>query len=176
MHNIGAMLISFAGAVALSACSGGGVTTVRSRDTTTYSAGLYVQSLAQQGTNSVVVRNGPFPAESVVMALRARYEGGQYRFALGTPPDWNGYTIIIGFGGAPVGSRNLCENPDLPLPASSNGLAVVADYCFRDRLVTEVVSHGPAASGPDDPHFRELIGQSIAELFTNETPQFMDIP
>lgn len=176
MRNAWPVLVSLAGAVALSTCTGGAVTTVRSRDSTTYSAGLYVQSLAQQGTSAVIVRNSPFPAEAVVDALRARYEGGQYRFALGTPADWNGYTVIIGFGRPPVGNQNLCENPNQPQSSSSAGTELVADYCFGSRLVTEVVSYGPAMSGPDDPRFRELIGQSIAELFTNETPQYQDVP
>jgi len=52
----------------------------------------------------------------------------------------------------------------------------VADYCYGNRLVTEVLSRAPAVSGPDDPRFRELIGQSIAELFTNETYQLPDVP
>jgi hypothetical protein len=176
MHKAWPVLACLVGAIALPSCAGDGVTTVRSRTAGTYSAGLYVQSLAQNGTNSVMVRNSPFPAEAVLAALRARYEGGQYRFALGTPPDWNGYTVIIAFGGPPVGSQNLCVNPNQPQSTTSAGSEVVADYCYGSRLVTEVVSRGPAVSGPDDPRFRELIGQSIAELFTNETPQFPDIP
>ncbi len=169
-------LISLASAVALSACTGDGVTTVRSRGATTYSASLYVQSLAQEGTNAVVVRNSPFPAEAVLEALRARYQGDQYRFALGTPADWNGYTVVIGFGGPPVGNRNFCVSPDQPQPAASGGIELVADYCYGNRLVTEVQSRGPAVSGPEDPRFRELIGQSIAELLTNDTGQFPDLP
>ncbi len=174
MHKAGAALICLAGAVALSAC-GGGITTVRSKGAATYSAGTYVQSVAQNGTNAVVARNSPVPAEAVVDALRARYTGGQYRFALGTPPDWNGYTVIIGFGAPPVGNQNLCQNPN-QVQSATAGTALVADYCYGNRLVTEVVSRGPAVSGPDDPNFRELIGQSIAELFTNDTSQFPDIP
>ncbi|HTY69453.1 MAG TPA: hypothetical protein VMH36_22550 [Alphaproteobacteria bacterium] len=174
MHKAGATLVCLAGAVALSAC-GGGITTVRSKGAATYSAGTYVQSIAQNGTNAVVVRNSPVPAQAVVDALRARYTGGQYRFALGTPPDWNGYTVVIGFGAPPVGNQNLCQNPN-QVQSATAGSALVADYCYGNRLVTEVVSRGPAVSGPDDPNFRELIGQSIAELFTNDTSQFPDIP
>ena len=174
MQRPSAVPISLAAAVVLSAC-GSGITTVRSKGGSTYSAGTYVQSVAQNGTNAVVVRNSPVPAEAVVDALRARYAGGQYRFGLGTPPDWNGYTVIIGFGGPPVGNQNLCQNPN-QTPSATAGTALVAVYCYGSRLVTEVVSRGPAVSGPDDPNFRELIGQSIAELFTNDTSQFPDIP
>ena len=156
-----------AAALALSACTG--VTTVRSEGGTTYSAGLYVQSAAQNGTNAVVLRNSPFPADAVLAALRDRYQGDQYRFALGTPPDWNGYTVILGFGGPPVGAQNLCANPDQPQAAAPAGrVELVADYCYGRQLVTEVLSRSPGVSGPEDPRFRELIGQSIAELFTDE--------
>lgn len=159
--------IACAGALALSACSG--VTIVRSEGGTTYSAGLYVQSAAQNGTNAVVIRNSPFPEDAVLAALRGRYQGDQYRFALGTPSDWNGYTVILGFGGAPIGAQNLCENPNQTQPAASVGrIHLVADYCYGPRLVTEVLSRSPAVSGPEDPRFRDLIGQSIAELFTDE--------
>ena len=176
MQKAWSALISLAGAVALSACSGDGVTTVRSKGGATYSAGLYVQSLAQNGTNAVVVRNSPFPEEAVIEALRARYPGGQYRFAPGTPQGWNGYTVIIGFGGPPIGNQNLCQNPNQEQPSLPARTTLVANYCYGNRLLTEVVSRGPAVAGPDDPRFRELIGQSIAELFTNDTSQFPDIP
>ena len=168
MQNAWPVLVSLAGAVALSSCVGDGVTTVRSEGVTTYSAGLYVQSVAQSGTNAVVVRNSAYPPEAVLDALRARYRGGQYRFALGTPSDWNGYTVVIAFGGPPVGNKNLCENATQLQFAPSAGTALVADYCYGNRLITEVQGRAPPVSGPDDPRFRELIGQTIAELFTND--------
>ena len=158
-----------AGPWMLSACGVGGVTTVRMEGASNYSAAFYVQTGAQNGTNSVVIRNSPFPPDAVLAALRARYQSNQYRFALGTPADWNGYTVILGFGQPPLGGQTLCGNPDLPqAPASPGVLELLADYCYGRRLVTEALGRAPGVSGPDDPRFRELVGQTVAELFTNE--------
>lgn len=154
----------------LAACSGDGVTTVRSADVG--SAAFYVQSAAANGTNAVVVRNSPYPPEAVLDALRDRYKGNQYRFALGAPPDWNGYTVVIGFGQPPVGAQNQCENPNLPQALSPPGIIeLVADYCSGNRLITETRGRAPA-TGPDDSQFRELIGQTVGELFTNEPERY----
>ena len=164
-----------AGALALSACAG--VTTVRSEGGSTYSAGLYVQSVAQVGTNAVVVRNSPFPPDAVLAALRDHYRGNRYRFALGTPPDWNGYTVLIAFGGPAIGNESLCANPNQPQRSpAGGGVELVAEYCYGNRLVTEVLGRAPALSGPEDPRFRELIGQSVDELFTNESFQDRGTP
>lgn len=159
--------VVLAGTFALAAC--GGVTTVRLIGGANYSAAGYVQTAAQNGTNAVVVRNSPFPADAVLAALRARYQGNQYRFALGTPPDWNGYTLILAFGGPPAGSQSLCANPNLPQPASPGGVVeLMANFCYGNRLVGEALSRAPALTGPDDPNFRKLIGQTIAELLINQ--------
>ena len=160
--------VLLAGACILSACDVG-VTTVRLKGGSNYSAGAYVQTGAQNGTNAVVVRNSPFPPEAVLAALRARYQSNQYRFALGTPAGWNGYTVVIGFGLPPVGSQNLCGNPDLPQAPSPAGVtALVANYCYGNRLVTEALGRTTGVTGPDDPRFRDLIGQTIAELFASD--------
>jgi hypothetical protein len=168
----GRLAVPLAGALALSACAVGGITTVRSEGGTTYSAGLYVQSVAQSGTNTVVVRNSPFPPDAVLTALRDYYRGDRYRFALDRPPDWNGYTVLIAFGGPAIGNQSLCENPNQPQLSPAGGeVDLVAEYCYGNRLVTEVLSRALALGGPDDPGFRELIGQSIDELFTNDSFQ-----
>ena len=159
--------IVLVGACVLSACNG--VTTVRLKGGSTYSAGAYVQTSAQNGANAVVVRNSPFPPEAVLAALRARYQSGQYRFALGTPADWNGYTVVIGFGLPPVGSQSLCADPAPPQPPSPAGvMALVANYCYGNRLVTETLGRAGGVTGPDDPRFGDLIGQTIAELFASD--------
>jgi hypothetical protein len=166
--------VLLAGMLVLSACDSAGVTTVRLKGGSNFSAGAYVQTGAQNGTNAVVVRNSPFPPEAVLEALRARYQSNQYRFALGTPPDWNGYTVVIGFGLPPVGTQSLCVNPAPPQAASPAGVvALVANYCYGDRLVTEALGRTGGIAGPDDRRFRDLIGQTIAELFASD--QYADL-
>jgi hypothetical protein len=160
-------------AAALAGCSDG-VTVVRSPLASNYTGAFYVQTSAQNGTNLVLVRNSPVPPEAVVEALQARYQGNQYRFALGpNPPDWNGYTVLLSFGGPAIGSQSLCENMNAPqVQPSPDRTEVVGDYCYGNRLVTEAIGRAPRITGPQDPHFRDLMGAVVAELFTNEQQRY----
>ena len=153
-------------ATALAACDGAIVN--RSEGASTFTGYLYAQSQAAGGTNAVMVRNSPFSPEAVVNALQDRYRGGQYRFALGpSPADWNGYTVVLAFGGAPVGNQNLCQNPNLPLPVAASGrTAVIGEYCVGNILVSEATGWTSAVSDPQDPRFKNLVGDVVAELFS----------
>jgi hypothetical protein len=157
-------LVAGASVLALGACDG---VAVNRSDNMTYTGGLYSQSQAQGGTNAVMVRNGPFGGDAVLDALHQRYQSDQYRFGLGpTPNGWNGYTLVLGFGGAPVGNQNLCENPNLPLSPSSTGrTSLIGDYCYGTRLVSEASGWTGAVSGPADPRFQNLVGDVVAQLF-----------
>lgn len=152
--------------VALTACDG--VFVNRSEGASVYTGYLYAQSQAAGGTNAVMVRNSPFPPEAVVTALQDRYQGDQYRFGLGaSPADWNGYTVVLAFGGAPVGNQNLCQNPNLPLPVAASGrTAVIGEYCVGNLLVSEASGWTSAVNDPQDQRFKNLIGDVVAELFS----------
>lgn len=161
-------LIAGASVLALGACDG---VAVSRSENMTYTGAQYVQTQAQAGTNAVVVRNGPFADDAVLAALHDRYQSDQYRFGLGQPAGWNGYTLVLGFGGVPVGNQNLCENPNLPLSAPSVGrTALVGDYCYGTRLVSEATGWTGAVSGPRDPRFQNLVGDVVAELFSYRAP------
>lgn len=161
-------LLSLAlGAAVLAIAGCGGVVVNRSEIAGGYTGSLYTQSQAAGGTNAVTVRNAPFPPEAILNALRARFQGDQYRFGLGPPPaEWNGYTIVLGFGGAPVGIQNLCQNPDVPLRTTLAGRTdLIGDYCYGNILVTEATGWTGAVTGPDDPRFQHLVGDVVTELF-----------
>lgn len=169
-----ALLLCAATAVIMLAGCGSGVTVVRSPLAANYTGAFYVQTSAQNGTNAVLVRNSPVPPEAVVAALQARYQGNQYRFAPApNPPDWNGYTVVLSFGGPVIGNQNLCQNLNAaqvqPSPAQTQ---VVGNYCYGDRLVTAATGRAPRITGPDDPRFQDLVGSVVAELFTNEQQRF----
>ena len=153
-------------AAALTACDDG-TTVQRSEVAGGYTGFLYAQSQAANGTNAVVVRNAPFAPDAVVTALQDRYQSDQYRFGVGpTPADWNGYTVVLAFGGAPIGTQNLCQDPNLPLTAATGGrTTVVGDYCLGNILVSEAVGSTPTVSDPKDPHFKSLVGDVVAQLF-----------
>lgn len=156
-------------AASLAGCVTDGVVVNRSPVTPGYTGDLYVQSSAQNGVNSVVVRNSPVPPEAVLDALRQRYQSNQYRFALSpNPPGWNGYTVVLSFGGPVIGNETLCQNLNAPRVAVSEGTAVVGDYCYGNRTVTEATGQSREITGPQDPILRALVGDVVAELFTNE--------
>lgn len=171
-----AVICAAVAAATLVGCSSDGVTVNRSAVAPGYSGALYVQTSAANGTNSVLVRNSPVPAEAVVDALRGRYQSNQYRFALGpNPPDWNGYTLVLSFGGPTLGSQSLCQNMAAPqLQPPSDRTEVVGDYCYGNRLVSEATGQAPAISGPQDPRLHQLVGDVVAELFTNNPQPFQD--
>ncbi len=163
-------LICLPMAAALLAACDSGVWVNRSEGVNTYTADYYVQTLAQNGTNAVLVRNGPFGPqgdEAALTALRNRYASGQYRFTLGpTASDWNGYTVVLRFG-RPVGNGNPCR-ADLPPPTVQPGTTVLqGDYCYGDRVVSEATGYAGAVSGPNDPQYAKLVAEVVAELFQN---------
>lgn len=167
-----ALLFAETAFATLAGCSD--VTVVRSRVTPGYTGAFYVQTSAQNGTNSVLVRNSPVPPEAVIEALRARYQGNQYRFAPGpNPPDWNGYTVVLSFGGPVIGGQDLCQNMNAPqVQPPPDRTHVVGNYCYGDRLVTAATGRAPRITDPQDPNLRALIGGVVAELFTNEQQRF----
>src|SRR5215469_5401072 len=109
-------VILFAVAATASTVAGcDAVTITRSEITAGYTGSFYVQTQAQNGVNSVIVRNSPFPPQTVTEALQARYQSGQYKFGPGpNPPDWNGYTVVLSFGGPTMGGQTLCQNLNTP--------------------------------------------------------------
>ncbi|MBV8538794.1 MAG: hypothetical protein JO128_24565 [Alphaproteobacteria bacterium] len=154
----------------VAACSSDGVTVTRSEVSPGYTGSFYVQTQAQNGVNSVIVRNSPVPPQDVVDALQARYQSGQYKFAPGpNPPGWNGYTVVLSFGGPTLGSQSLCQNMNAPQAGvPTDRTEVVGDYCYGDRQVTEASARAPHIAGSQDPRFQELVGGVVAELFTND--------
>jgi hypothetical protein len=134
-----------------------------------YTGEFYVQTQAQNGVNAVVLRNSPFPPDTVVSAIQSRYQSNQYRFAPGpTPEGWNGYTVVLGFGGPTIGNQNLCQNPNLPMRLPSAGeTSVIGDYCYGNILISEAQGWTGAVAGPDDPRFSKLMGSVVAELFAD---------
>ncbi len=163
-----AALAVLVAAATLAGCNG--IVTYRSEGAGNPSAQTYAPYAAMNGTTLLVVRNNPFPSDRNSEAVRAVVSTHNpmrgYRFSLTMPPDWNGYTVMLGFGQSPIGNQSLCQNAQLPLrPTPSGRTALIADLCYGPQLVTEAYGHSPAVSGPDDPRFGSLVGQVMTELF-----------
>lgn len=165
------VLISLLAATAVAALAGcEDVTITRSEINPGYTGSFYVQTQAQNGVNSVIVRNSPFPQQTVIDAAQSRYQSGQYKFGPGpNPPGWNGYTVVLSFGGPVMGGQTLCQNLNTPQAGVPSGRTeVVGQYCYGDRLVTEASGRSGAITNPQDPRLQELVGGVVAELFKND--------
>ncbi len=158
--------VTILGAGALTACSDGVM--IEKIESTGYTGDFYVQSTAAGGVNAVLVRNNPYSDADVLAALRERYQGDQYRFALGqTPEGWNGYTVTIVFGDTPANIQNPCQ-PQPPVRLAPGEMSAVAGYCYGPKAVSEAVGRVPSGvSGPSDPRFKALIGDLVGEIFIN---------
>jgi hypothetical protein len=163
-----AVILALFAALALAGC--GGVVTYRSEGAGNRSLQTYAPYAAMNGTNLLVVLNNPFPNDQnnqqVLAVVSTHNPMLSYRFSLVLPPDWNGYTVVLGFGESPVGNQDLCRNVHLPLrPTPAGQTALIADLCEGQQLVTEVYGHSPTVGGPDDPTFLRLVSQTMTDLF-----------
>jgi hypothetical protein len=133
------------------------------------SAQFYAPYAALDGTNLLVVRNNPFPNdrtnEAVLAVVRTHNPMRRYRFSLVPPPDWNGYTVILGFGLSPVGNQSQCQNAQIPLrPTPPGRTTLIVDLCYGRQLITETYGRSPAVGGAEDPTFAALVDQVMTDL------------
>jgi hypothetical protein len=162
-----------AGALAVPGCTG--VTTQRSEGAGNPGLQLYAPDAALAGSNLTLIRNNPFAADpaglGIVAVMNTNNPMQMYRFALTPQPDWNGYTVVLAFGEAPIGNQNLCQNSALPpRPAPPGETALIADLCYGPQLITEVSGRAPAVGGPDDPQFAALVSGVLSDLFARRQP------
>ncbi len=172
---LGLLAATFAGALALAACEHG-ITTFRSEASGWPTEQYNAPYAALNGTNLAIVRDNPFPAdkgnEAVLAVMRVNNPMRMYRFALAPTPDWNGYSVILGFGESPVGNQNLCQNPALPLrPTPVGRTSLIADLCYGPLMITEVYGHTDVVGGPDDPRLAALVGGVLEDLLALKTRQ-----
>lgn len=126
-----------------------------------------------------VIRNNPFPEDrdndGVLAAMQGRNLGQRMYFSqTPRPDDKYGYKVILNFGTeSPSGSYapmtyvySECQlRPTPPSTTSDRGnISVFASFCVGDLLLTDASGSIGAATGPDDPHFRRLIGDIMVAL------------
>jgi hypothetical protein len=164
-------------AVLLVAGCAGGTTTYRSEAAGSPSAQTYAPYAAMNGVNQLVIRNNPYPTDpdgQVLLSIVQTHNPMQrYHFTLGAGPQWNGYTVIFGYGESPVGNQDLCKNVALPLrPMPPGQTAVMADLCYGPLLITEVYGHTQFIADPHDPRLAALVGGVMEDLFALRTPPY----
>jgi hypothetical protein len=131
----------------------------------------HVQLAAASGTALATIRNNPFPADrdnaGVLAAMQGRNVGPRMYFSqTARPDDKYGYRVILDFVRPGPGTVYQCQRESTP-PANSPpaGLIdVTATFCVGDRLLTDAAGTINGVSGPDDPRFKQFIGDIMVAL------------
>jgi hypothetical protein len=146
-----------AAAIAVAACAAGNVRLTQQDIAPSYSPGEFAYAGAGRDMHVVVIGN-PFGGDhsaferAVTDAMQGQHWG--QRTKLFDPP-------------RSLNSARLCREVASALPSESAGEGIVlfAAFCRGKRLRTEIKGHISSATGPDDPAFRELVGQVTNGLF-----------
>lgn len=164
----------FTAVFAIAACAAGGVRLTQQEITPTYSPGEFAYVGAGRDLRVVVVGN-PFGADraafetAVTGAMQGRHWGQRTNFTTTPGPSARArYRVVLLFN--PPRSLNgarLChDDPSiLPSQTTADGIVLFAAFCRGKRSRTEIKGYVSGAAGPDDPAFRELVGQVTNGLF-----------
>ncbi|MCK5274808.1 MAG: hypothetical protein KAR37_09195 [Alphaproteobacteria bacterium] len=163
-----------AAALVVAACAAGGVRLTQQEIAPTYSPGEFAYAGAGRDMRVVVVGN-PFGGDraafesAVTDAMQGRHWGQRTNFTTTPGPSaYARYRVVLLFD--PPRSLNgarLCREDPSALPSESTGEGIVlfAAFCRGKRTRTEIKGLILSAAGPDDPAFRELVGQVTNGLF-----------
>jgi hypothetical protein len=140
-----------------------------------YYASLYepaqVRFAASVGPTLAVIRDNPFPNDTGNERVLAAMQGQTFAAKLvfsqtARPDDRYGYKVMLNFGPSLYGTEGACQLPPTP-PARTpptGRIAASAAFCVGDHLLSDAQGAVQAASGPDDPDFRRLIGDLLVAL------------
>lgn len=159
---------------AVAACSAGDVRLTHQEISSTYSPGEFAYAGAGRDTWVVIVGNpfggdaGAFEA-AVTNAMQGRHWGQRTNFTTVPGADaYIRYRVVLVFDPPPtLNGLRLCRDAPTVLPSESggDGITLFAAYCRGKRLRTHIKGQIAGASGPNDPAFRELVGQVTNGLF-----------
>jgi len=169
-----ARILLFATALALAACADGAVRLSQQDTVSTYSPGEFAWAAAGRDL-WVVIAGNPFGGDAtafeatVLAAMQGRHWGQRTTFTTAPGADARiRYRAVLLFDPpAALNGTQLCREPPTALPSVSGGDGIVlfAAFCHGKRLRTQVKGRIAQAAGPDDPAFRELVGQVTNALF-----------
>jgi hypothetical protein len=131
----------------------------------------HVRLAAASGTAIAAIRNNPFPQDSgnagVLAAMQGRNFGPRMYFSqTPRPGDKYGYKVILDFRPPGPSAAYQCQGESTPAATSPSPgpIDVTATFCVGDRLLTDAAGTVSGATGPDDPRFRQLIGDIMVAL------------
>jgi hypothetical protein len=167
------ILMAFA---AVAACaSGGGVVLTRADMSPTYGSGELGYA-AEGGGLRVVIVGEPFEVERAVFeravtdAMAGRNWGQAVDFTTNPGPGArDAYRAVMIFNPPTglIGERVCRTDPPEVTPRAyrEDHLGLFAVFCRSEGFLTQIEGTVRGATGPDDPLFRELVGQATQALF-----------
>lgn len=161
--------------ILVAGCGGGAVVLTRQAVSPAYTSGEFAYAAAGRDLRVAIVGN-PFDGDraaferSVTDAMQGEHWGQRTRFTVDPGADARDiYRVVMLFNpAANLPGHTLCRTePDTPGPDTDTEgrLGVYAAFCRSDKLLTRVRGTIEGAAGPDDPLFRDLIGQVTNALF-----------
>lgn len=77
-----------------------------------------------------------------------------------------GFRVVVAFNPAPdLDPRKLCGGTIATATAGGDKVTLVAVFCEGDTLLASASGGVARVAGPDDRRFRQLLGQTVRELF-----------
>lgn len=172
------LTILAASLMALSACSAGLVRLQTERNRSTYDF-LNFSTYHEGRDTRVLVYGNPFAMDPAAFgrAVTDTMQGANYgrptNFTTTPGPSAERNLWVVMAFNADVGPYALCGDGPVRTQRRADVLTLTAAWCFdgrQDSLVTAAV--GPA-SGVNDPRFRDLVRQTVLNLFVPE-PRWED--
>ncbi len=169
--------VSLAALLMLAACAPGNVRLSHLHIDGVYSASEFAYAGAGRDLR-VDVAGNPFGGDraaferAVTDAMQGRHWGPLANFTTTPGPDAReAYRVVMLF--EPPRSFNgarLCDIAPSELRSESDqgSLSLFGAFCRGDKTMTRVMGRISGAAGPDDPAFRELVGQVTTGLFPPE--------
>ena len=163
-------------ALALGACSGAVVSLQSDYNPSGYDHRNFALYHVARDTR-VEVHGNPFNVDAAAFAravtdhMQGANEGRRTNFTTtpGKSAEKN-LRVVMAFNAAP-GGYDLCDGKAIETKPHKDVLALSAAWCFGDRQDSMVEATVGPTKGVDDPRFKEIIQQTVLNLF----PTHMDL-
>jgi hypothetical protein len=104
---------------------------------------------------------------SVAEAMSRQTPGRQFSFT--TSPEAAprpGFRVVVAFNPPPdLDPKKLCAGQVATAAASGDRITLLAAFCEGDTMMASVSGWVERATSPDDRRFRQLLGQTVRDLF-----------
>jgi hypothetical protein len=167
---------AIAGVLALAACAGP-VAGSFSYVSPVYDPALVLDAARAGGVPTAIIgqpfagADAAFPGRVYALLAMPPWHGPA-QFMPADPEPARDYRVVLIFNPAPPGiafGRACLAANGFALTPPAGDVFVHAAFCFDDQTLTEVDARG-LADGVDDPRFRALLAQTLAELLPPANP------